>query len=169
MTNRNACRVRFKHLKSGKKKKSKASGGYLVRNRNLTELGYSSYRDYLASDDWQELRRDRLDKHPSCSLCGSVATQVHHFSYEYPVLLGLIPELLFPLCQVCHEDVEFSGKTKRTLGDSQEWLLLMFENSGRSCVAESIRAHHKKSVGWKERPTKRRPDNCWKKLLRRRD
>ena len=42
----------------------------------------SSYRDYLASERWHELRRQALDRDlETCRDCGAPASEVHHIVY----------------------------------------------------------------------------------------
>lgn len=87
-----------------------------ARARTLFYLGFSSYKAYLKSKLWREIRkRVFAAKGRRCVLCGCKATQIHHRSYDRATLLGLILTFLEPVCKRCHEGIEFteSGR-KRT-------------------------------------------------------
>jgi hypothetical protein len=95
-----------------RKKKNKLRA-YFDRNARLSELGYRSYREYIASDDWKKISREKREKVPLCERCGKKASQVHHTSYSFQVLLGIDTSGLVSLCDRCHEEIEFqitSGK-----------------------------------------------------------
>lgn len=102
--------------------KSRATGAYKKRNERLPELGYASYSEYLKSDDWKVIRDAVLGPFPYCCCCERPASQVHHWSYSAPVMLGLCKELLFPVCEKCHEEVEFDGKRKRSMPEARKVL-----------------------------------------------
>ncbi len=111
------------HLRAQQKH---SKGGYEARNARLAKMGYENYHEYLKSDDWRVLRNERLQAEPCCCMCSKPATQVHHFSYEEEVLLGLIQELLFSVCEDCHHLIEFDGLEKRTLRAAQQNLIAFF-------------------------------------------
>lgn len=94
-------------------KKQSIHNCYEIRNRNLSELGYSSYSEYLKSNDWKSIREDVLLEFPCCILCDRKSCQVHHTSYSYKVLLGLLPGCLVALCEKCHEYLEFTVKGEK--------------------------------------------------------
>lgn len=103
----------------------------------LRKLGYTSYRDYLASDHWRALRRAYCEAGlPQCCLaCGSPWFQLHHRTYTR---LGReqLGDLL-PLCGDCHTKVHEYERTHRT----------------------TIQATHKilrKVFGWTKSQTKKR-------------
>lgn len=81
---------------------------YDDRKRFLAEVGFKSYRSYLASDLWKGIRRRVLDERPHCEYCGKEATQVHHSSYWPAVLRGEDTRPLHPVCAICHKSGEFS-------------------------------------------------------------
>jgi len=95
---------------------------YEDRKEFLSALGYTSYPEYLASDDWKKIRERKLYKHPTCLICPNDATHVHHMSYVVAVLLGLKNELLVSLCETCHSRIEFDGKRKRSLEEANRIL-----------------------------------------------
>lgn len=105
---------------------NRKSGGYEARNKKLTALGFDGYEEYLKSDEWSEIRSQKLSDEPNCCLCGKIADQVHHFSYEEEVLLGVVKDLLFSVCGECHGDIEFEGCRKRSLESAQRNLLAWF-------------------------------------------
>lgn len=140
MTNRKKCRIRFCHLK---RRKSKAQGGYKCRNKKLSNLGYESYKEYLDSEDWKAIRSRVLDANRNCCLCASPTKTVHHYCYLESVLLGLADEMLFPLCDNCHEAVEFNGEEKRSLEESQQALTDAFRSTGRGSVANKIESSYR--------------------------
>jgi hypothetical protein len=78
----------LRHEKAKRKPRRKLAE-YRRRDRVLPELGYSSYREYLASGDWRQIRSGILAEMPDCVLCRRPACQVHHLSYAPRVLLGL--------------------------------------------------------------------------------
>ena len=61
------------------------------------------YKQYLKSEDWQELRNLALVRTDGfCQYCGEIATQVHHV--KYPKRFGEEhPHSLIPICDRCHE------------------------------------------------------------------
>jgi hypothetical protein len=86
--------------------------------------GFATYRDYLRSDLWQDIRERVLDLHDrTCRLCSCVATQVHHRHYGIRTLTGKTPVHLLPVCGGCHVRIEFDpdGK-KRTAKQAESWL-----------------------------------------------
>ena len=62
-----------------------------------------SYRDYLKSAQWREIRGVILGRaNGLCEFCSAEATQVHHLSY--PKRFGTEhPDSLVALCRACHE------------------------------------------------------------------
>src|SRR5579864_6658801 len=75
---------------------------YEQRAKNLTEIGYASYQEYLKSDEWRAIRNAKLEKNPLCLICNNTASQVHHLSYDFSALLGLNRLGLVTLCDACH-------------------------------------------------------------------
>lgn len=90
---------------------------YAQRDRVLNEMGFASYRDYLASPLWQRIRARMLKACPTCP-CGKPAEQIHHRTYKRRYLegRGLIHKYLVPICRTCHEAIEFEGSEKLSLG-----------------------------------------------------
>lgn len=87
---------------------------YGSRNAILRELGFSSYREYLASDLWKRIRTFVLERDSYlCRMCHRPANQVHHQHYDKPVLLGRKMHSLVSTCGACHKWVEFTGSGKK--------------------------------------------------------
>lgn len=94
-------------------------GSYSSRNRFLMELGFTSYRQYLESDLWKEVKAEVFKrKGRYCLLCGCPASEVHHNRYHKNDLDGSKIKFLIPICRGCHLSLEFSGDDKRTLRDA---------------------------------------------------
>ena len=75
---------------------------------------FTSYYDYLRSDEWQRKRRARL-KHDGyrCQMCGSgKQVEVHHICYDH-LRKGAEIDDLVTLCHDCHRKVhEYDMKQK---------------------------------------------------------
>ncbi len=87
---------------------------YLKRNRLLKKLGFGSYREYLMSDLWREIREKVFAaKGRVCFLCPAAATEIHHCRYAKSDLLGRRMIGMFPLCGKCHHAVEFDPSGRK--------------------------------------------------------
>lgn len=82
----------------------------------LRQLGFETYRDYLCSGLWGRIREKvlRLGNH-QCKVCGCPAQCVHHKKYSLEVLQGEDLTQLVPLCNTCHESIEFDSNLKADL------------------------------------------------------
>lgn len=109
-----------KWLRKYRKKLKKAKknwDAYGVREQALRAMGFSSYKEYLASDLWKGIRSRRLSISDGCSCCDNKADVVHHDTYHEKLLRGdqlAVERDLYPLCHGCHLKVEFSGDRKRS-------------------------------------------------------
>lgn len=91
--------------------------GYLGRGRSgpkqkgtLRQLGFATYEDYLASDLWQRIRIEVFKLRGGfCMVCREPAQEVHHASYNKPVMQGADIKPLYPLCKKCHRDIHKGG------------------------------------------------------------
>lgn len=84
------------------------ANSYAYRAIVLREMGFASYRAYLASPLWKQVREKAFKtKGRKCVLCGATATQVHHSTYSRKALSGRRTRTLHPLCAPCHERIEF--------------------------------------------------------------
>lgn len=75
---------------------------YMARQQNLARLGFSSYRQYLASDTWSQIR-ERVLATGECWCCGSRPSSVHHSSYPLTALAGNDDSVLYAVCHPCHK------------------------------------------------------------------
>ena len=92
---------------------------YQSRNLVLRELGFASYKDYLQSDLWKELRvKVYAAKGRTCYLCGSPATELHHNRYHLNDLKGRKIRFISPICRKCHEGIEFKDGKKSTVAEA---------------------------------------------------
>lgn len=84
---------------------------YQNRGAMLRWLGYSSYKKYLASPLWLEIRQRVLLRDQGMCRghgCCCVATECHHDSYARDVLEGINIEPVRSACRRCHTIWEFS-------------------------------------------------------------
>jgi len=89
-------------------------------------LGLGSYSDYIKSDLWQAIRARVLAQMGwKCYGCGKDASQVHHRKYGPEQLRGTDIRDMVPICSSCHQEIEFDGKTKRTLEQANAKLDIM--------------------------------------------
>lgn len=97
------------------------SNTYAGRNETLRELGFATYKIYLESEQWKEIKRKAYAKHGyKCKLCPKKATELHHFSYSKSVLLGNDLDKIIPVCGGCHLKIEFKRNgEKRKLASAQ--------------------------------------------------
>lgn len=116
---------------------------YEKRSDKLIEIGYSSYQDYLKSEEWKEIRNKKLNKFPICLICSSKSSQVHHMSYDCLTLLGVHLHRLVALCGVCHEKIEFDGKRKRTVKEANKCLFHLAEQNGKENWIKWHNGQHK--------------------------
>lgn len=98
------------------KKNYRQHEAYRLRDEILREIGFRSYKEYLASDLWAEIRAVALtrDGH-KCHVCRRPATQVHHTKYTVEVMTGVSIISLKSICGGCHRGIEFSKRGKRTI------------------------------------------------------
>lgn len=97
----------FRDSVEAKVKKSKTTVDYeeiLNMNKRLFELGFASFKDYLASDLWRNNRKIAYIGQCTCEACrrkGSL--QVHHKTYKN---LGAERKKdLSLMCEECHREV----------------------------------------------------------------
>lgn len=79
----------------------------------LVELRSMSYRDYLATPEWQMTRLDALERaRGACQVCSSkYRLRVHHRTYDR---FGTEqPRDLLVLCDECHTTFHQSGRLRR--------------------------------------------------------
>lgn len=124
--------------KRPKKKRGKADSfekenglSYASRNRILKTLGYTSYRNYLNGAVWKSIRKRVFASiGRDCVICRHKATALHHSRYHADDLTGKTLEFIFPICSLCHTDVEFSdGGRKKSMAQAQRKFELMLKAS----------------------------------------
>ena len=94
---------------------SKETTSYFERNIILKEIGFATYADYLISPTWKKIKsRVRKAKGKFCVICRDKATEYHHLNYGKPDLLGETIANIVPICNVCHESIEFEDGKKLT-------------------------------------------------------
>jgi hypothetical protein len=97
---------------------------YVERDRVLTEMGYSSYKEYLAGKVWSEIRIRQIKKQSWCTGCGRKACQVHHLRYDKATLSGKSSRFIVSICDKCHRQIEFDEyNNKLSLRKANERLL----------------------------------------------
>lgn len=81
---------------------------FLKRKRNKPKRSFNNhiqsqtYRDYIHSDKWRELRREAFTLvRNRCVNCGMIATELHHLNY-YNLQKERIGIDVVPLCHKCH-------------------------------------------------------------------
>lgn len=97
---------------------------YGDRELEIERLGFGSYKEYLMSDTWEDVRARARRNHSSskCRLCNKNRHLVaHHFAYTKDNLSGRTAEHIYMICKKCHVVVEFKrhSKKKRTLLEAQ--------------------------------------------------
>lgn len=101
---------RINHKKFHKARNGEA---YYSRNLILKEIGFDSYKDYLKSNLWKNIRQEVLTRDKNnCQICGCHGTQVHHSRYHKNDLLGNNLKFLHCLCGECHHKIEFKEDKK---------------------------------------------------------
>lgn len=112
--------LRAKRNKRAVAKIKRECQDYSDRNKLLLYSGYSNYKEYLNSDLWQDIRRAVFKtKGQTCYLCNGFATQVHHNRYTYSNLCGKTIKHLVPICDECHNKIEFKDKSKTTVSQAR--------------------------------------------------
>lgn len=90
-----------------RRSEKKARINYREREQNLQRLGFTDYREYLASSLWKKIRKRVLDRDAHrCRTCGRIAKQVHHGKYDYRTMTGRDLTHLAALCAGCHKKIE---------------------------------------------------------------
>lgn len=97
---------------------------YSKRDEILQGMGYPSYGVYIKSLRWSEIRQQAFkEKGQNCTLCGMIAHQIHHSSYDEKTLLGESLDALWPICGLCHNRIERDiNDRKRTLSEANQEL-----------------------------------------------
>lgn len=121
---------------------------YGIRSASLSDAGYASYEEYLASDKWAKIRRRilKMDRW-TCRMCGEVATEVHHTSYRRTAILGTDASHLHSLCRGCHELAEFvDGNPDGQRRTPADMVRTVRENIGRQSKHGDVRPRDDKGT-----------------------
>ena len=140
----------IKYLRHSKRKKPQYDPlpSYKERSNTLKDLGYSSYSDYLKSDEWSTIRRYFLGTHPTCLVCSKKSQQIRHLAYDARTLLGLEDMNLVALCESCHYLIEFdSHDRKRDLPEVNSTLLSMCSTPSQMLWAKKWKDFVKQQQG----------------------
>jgi 5-methylcytosine-specific restriction endonuclease McrA len=107
---------RPRRQKKHKKQTRTHHSPYAWRSVVVSQLGYSSYGDYLKSDLWKSIRERVLirDGH-QCRYCKEPASQAHHRNYRTDTMSGKDIQDIHAVCGTCHKFVEFIGSRKLSM------------------------------------------------------
>lgn len=95
---------------------AKKKSPYQKRNETLLKMGFSSYKEYLKSDLWKVIRGRVLRRAKGkCEVCGGIATQVHHRTYQRSTLEGKWLDFMTAVCGTCHQEAEIQNGCKTTM------------------------------------------------------
>jgi hypothetical protein len=103
-----------------RKKRKGPVRSYSGRAEVLRAMGFSSYRDYLASALWKRIRARVLRLHPFCYMCGKAAQQVHHKSYDEKTMRGRSLRQLLSVCRSCHVAIELEDGAKVPMAETKD-------------------------------------------------
>ena len=68
------------------------------------------YLEYLKSTDWKERRKELMEEANNvCSLCGAIATQLHHINYDNLGEEELEVDVI-AVCNDCHKEIHGKGE-----------------------------------------------------------
>lgn len=80
----------------------------------LKSLGFATYKEYLLSDLWKQIRSGILGQGINCRMCNnSPAQAVHHIFYSPENMNGTNTDGLIPICNSCHYKCEFDRRGKK--------------------------------------------------------
>ena len=107
---------------------------YVSRGFWLSQMDFKTYREYLASDLWKDIRVRAFKTHGyRCFLCGERAFEVHHLRYHKNDLTGKRLKYLRPICRSCHQGIEFEGGKKQSVREAKT----AFRQKRRSFLQDS--------------------------------
>lgn len=119
---------------------------YTERDNLLLKLGFKNYDKYLSSAMWRDIKKRAYKEHgKQCKVCGDDATVLHHKNYSWEIMSGKNVKSLVPLCHDCHFAIEFSGKCKRTLTQTNKFLA-RFINVGEKPEAPEHKPRGKRKI-----------------------
>lgn len=87
-------------------------------NRRQRHQEHRRYKDYLASDEWKELRAKAFQKHGKvCYGCGGEAKIIHHRNYKKTTMQGWRLDKLVPVCPSCHSKIHRGRPRMRVVNE----------------------------------------------------
>ena len=146
---------------------------YAVRNELLLSFGFKSYKQYLKSSEWAEIRAAVFAEYTECICCPSKAQVVHHVRYDSATLLGVHRLNLAPLCNACHELMEIDEQGEkcslarantlmlemaRRKDAKQPWLQRFYKDRGRFKSKKRVDAGARKQA-WRRRRDEREQES----------
>jgi hypothetical protein len=128
---------------------------YRYRNDNLRQLGFESYRAYLDSPLWKNIRVRVLERaQQTCERCRkNPARQVHHRAYDPTTLRGDSIDALTATCGGCHRHAE------RTKGHAYDRL-----QTANQTFLRARRARQQPTDSPRRKPKRDRRD--WQRIYR---
>lgn len=129
------CRRNYKRPRTSRYKSDLILAHYAERDYNLFKIGFESYKDYLNSELWREIRKNVLSSSRyKCGICNCGANQVHHIDYSQDTLLGKDLSHLISVCPKCHKGVEFIDGVKLDYNEMQQLMLRATEIAHRDNI-----------------------------------
>jgi hypothetical protein len=111
---------------------------YTGRNKRLARESLAgSYKEFLQSDLWREIRGRVLKRDGGlCRICGEKATQIHHTNYSAANLSGRSIVGMFAICGGCHKFIEFKqdGTKAHLFKDVRKRIMLLAKLKGRPFI-----------------------------------
>lgn len=108
-----------------------------VEERSFHRLGFASYSSYLNSSMWAIVREMVFEKKGRfCCVCNAPASQIHHTRYGMQELVGKALRHLHPICDACHNAVEFEDGKKVDIYVARAKFWRMFEAHSRTAAAK---------------------------------
>lgn len=100
--------------------------------RALSFMGFQTYKDYLDSSFWKEIRRRILARDDKkCHCCGKEASIAHHRNYEFEVMMGNKDESLISVCNNCHCNIHYDRNGKKVSLEQSESRIERFKETGQ--------------------------------------
>lgn len=143
--------------------------GTVLGTRGYARLGFKTYQHYLLSPLWNNIRNRILNNSSQCHCCKDKPTQVHHSSYNINTMAGYHDECLYPICQKCHNFIEYTGTKKNSLLVANQKLFNMHKQKTKPIVIPYKEQHKpfysppKLKVRVKTKRSKKDKGRCCKK------
>jgi hypothetical protein len=81
--------------------------------RREDNLGSLTYKEYLSSDHWREVREKALARanYQKCEFCDSIDVELHHTSYKWVKTSNEL-RVIISLCRNHHQEIHDLAKNK---------------------------------------------------------